>query len=104
MARFDVYPTPIADERRHTPYWLDVQADHLQALATRVVVPLRRRGTQTLVTPRLNPEFLVDKVPVYADMANIAAYPYSLLRRPVANLRHDRLTIDDALDFLFMGY
>ena len=104
MARFDVYPTPIADERRHTPYWLDVQADHLQALATRVVVPLRRRGTQTLVTPRLNPEFLVDNVPVYADMANIAAYPYSLLRRPVANLRHDRLTIDDALDFLFMGY
>lgn len=104
MARFDVYPTPIADERRHTPYWLDVQADHLQTLATRVVVPLRRRSTQTLVTPRLNPEFLVDKVPVYADMANIAAYPYSLLRRPVANLRHDRLTIDDALDFLFMGY
>lgn len=104
MARFDVYPTPIADERRHTPYWLDVQADHLQTLATRVVVPLRRRSTQTLVTPRLNPEFLVDKVPVYADMANIATYPYSLLRRPVANLRHDRLTIDDALDFLFMGY
>ncbi len=104
MARFDVYPTPIAEERRHTPYWLDVQADHLQTLATRVVVPLRRQGAQTLVTSRLNPAFMVDNVAVYADMANIAAYPHSLLRRPVANLRHDRLSIDDALDFLFMGY
>jgi toxin CcdB len=104
MARFDVYPTPIAEERRHTPYWLDLQADHLQSLATRVVVPLRRRGAQALLTPRLNPEFTVDNVAVYADMANIAAYPFTLLRRPVANLRQDRMTLDDALDLLFMGY
>jgi toxin CcdB len=104
MARFDVYPTPIAEERRHTPYWLDLQADHLETLATRVVVPLRKQSAQTMLTPRLNPEFAVDNMWVYADIANIAAYPHALLRRPVANLRQERLAIEDALDFLFMGY
>ena len=104
MARFDVYPTPINDERKRTPYWLDVQADHLQTLATRVVVPLRRQNTQTPLTVRLNPAFVIDHVKVYADMANLAAYPLALLRRPVANLRHERLAIDDALDFLFTGF
>jgi hypothetical protein len=39
MARFDVYATPIAEDRRHTPFWLDVQADHLQGLGTRVIGP-----------------------------------------------------------------
>jgi len=41
MARFDVYFTPIADDRKHTPFWLDVQANHLQTLGTRMVIPLR---------------------------------------------------------------
>lgn len=104
MARFDVYPTPMPGERRDTPYWLDVQADHLDVLATRVIVPLRRSSTGGPTTQRLNPEFVVAGTRVYADTANIAAYPHSLLRRPVANLREERLTIADALDFLFSGY
>lgn len=104
MARFDVYPTPLLDEKRHTPFWLDVQADHLDALATRVVVPLRRVSAGEPATARLNPEFIVEGTRVYADTANLAAYPFSLLRRPVANLRAERLAIDDALDFLFTGY
>ena len=104
MARFDVYPTPIADERRHTPFWLDVQADHLQPLATRVILPLRRTSARQQVTQRLNPEFDVEGTRVYADTANIATYPLALLRRPVASLRNERFAIVDALDFLFAGY
>ena len=104
MARFDVYPTPIADERRHTPFWLDVQADHLQPLATRVMLPLRRMSARQQVTQRLNPEFEIEGRRVFADTANIGTYPLALLRRPVASLRHERLVIDDALDFLFAGY
>ena len=104
MARFDVYQTPIADERRHTPFWLDVQADHLQALATRVILPLRRMSARQQVTQRLNPEFDVEGTRVFADTANIGTFPLALLRRPVASLRQERLAIDDALDFLFAGY
>jgi hypothetical protein len=42
-------------------------------------------------------------VAVYADVANIAAFPRVLLERPVANLRAERLVVEDALDFLFTG-
>ncbi|MEO7152793.1 MAG: CcdB family protein [Burkholderiaceae bacterium] len=104
MPRFDVYPTPLLDEKRHTPYWLDVQADHLDGLATRVVVPLRKVTPGGLLKERLNPELDVDGMDVFADTANIATYPVSLLRRPVANLRGDRLLIENALDFLFTGF
>ncbi len=104
MARFDVYATPFADERKHTPFWLDVQADHLQSLATRVIVPMRRTSAQTPLKQRMNPEFDVEGVRVFADTANIGTFPLSLLRRPVASLRQDRLIMDDALDFLFTGY
>ena len=105
MPRFDVFTTPFSDERRHTPYWLDVQADHLSALETRVIVPLRRVTTASLAKRDLNPLLEVDGAAVYADayadVANIAAFPRSRLKRPITNLRADRLVIEDALDFLF---
>lgn len=104
MARFDVYTNPIADERKHTPFWLDVQADHLQALGTRVVLPLCRVALKRPLTQRLNPEFDVEGMAVYADVANIATFPLALLRRPVTTLKHERMAIDDALDFLFAGF
>ncbi len=104
MPRFDVYPTPFPDEKRHTPYWLDVQADHLDGLATRVVVPLRKVTAGGPLKQRLNPELDVDGTTVFVDTANIASYPVSLLRHPVANLRSERLSIENALDFLFTGF
>jgi toxin CcdB len=103
MARFDVYASPIRDDRHHTPYWLDVQSDHLGTLATRVIVPLRKVTPGMLPRQPLNPEFIVEGMAVFADMANLGTFPYSMLRRPVANLREQRLAIDDALDFLFSG-
>ena len=104
MARFDVHPTPFADDKRHTPYWLDVQADHLDQLSTRVVIPLRRLAAGVPVKQRLNPEFRVGDVTVFADTANIATYPLALLRHPVASLRSERLAVENALDFLFTGF
>ena len=103
MARFDVYPTPFADEKRHTPFWLDVQANHLAHLATCVIVPLRRKTATTLPTTEINPVFEIDGTSVFADVANIAGFPKALLRRPIANLSAERLNIEDALDFLFTG-
>jgi toxin CcdB len=104
LARFDVYPTPLLDERRHTPFWLDVQANHLDTLATRVIVPLRTVSPSIPIKARLNPEFEVAGKRVYADTANLGTFPLALLRRPVANLRDQRLSIDGALDFLFTGF
>ncbi len=104
MARFDVHPTPLPEDKRHTPYWLDVQADHLEGLATRVLVPLRKVAPNVPRKQRLNPEFTVGDIAVFADTANIASFPVALLRHPIANLRSDRLAIENALDFLFTGF
>lgn len=104
MARFDVYPTPMLDEKPHTPYWLDVQADFLSSLGTRVIVPLRRKSKSAPLKERLNPEFTIERTSVFADTANLGVFPARLLRRPVANLREHRFDIDGALDFLLTGF
>lgn len=103
MARFDVYRSPIEDERQHTPFWLDVQADHLGQLATRVVVPLCRLDSARPFE-RLNPIVVVDGVTVFADTANLGTFPKQWLRDPVASLREQRFAIEDALDFLLTGH
>lgn len=103
MPRFDVYPTPLLDDKPHTPYWLDVQADLLSTLATRVIVPLRRTSKSTPLKDRLNPSFVVQRAEVFADVANLGVFPTRLLRQPVANLREHRFEIENALDFLFSG-
>jgi toxin CcdB len=104
VARFDVYPTPIAADKGNVPFWLDVQADFLHGLGTRVVVPLRRRRSKEVLKDRLNPVFTVERIEVFADIANIAAFPARLLRRASGSLAGHALVIEDALDFLFRGY
>ena len=52
MARYDVYANPEASERKHTPYLLDVQNDYIDALTTRIVVPLRTEADRK--STRLN--------------------------------------------------
>lgn len=104
MARFDVYPTPVLEDKASTPFWLDIQGDHLRELSTRVVVPMRRVRANARLKDRLNPVFVVAGVEVFADMANLAAFPVRFLRQPSATLREHSLAIQDALDFLFHGY
>ena len=104
MARFDVYANPETSERKHTPYLLDVQNDYIDALITRVVVPLR---TEAAFGPRarnLNPSFAVASGTVVLDSAALGAIPLSELRKPVASLRDERPAIQEALDTLFGAY
>lgn len=104
MARYDVYANPDASERKHTPYLLDVQNDHIDALSTRVVVPLR---TEAAFGPRarnLNPNFTVAASGVVLDSAALGAIPLSELRKPIASLRAEQPAIQEALDTLFGAY
>ena len=104
MARYDVYANPETSERKHTPYLLDVQNDYIDALTTRVVVPLR---TEAAFGPRarnLNPSFVVAANTVVLDSAALGAIPLSELRKPVASLRDERPAIQEALDTLFGAY
>ncbi|HEX6703633.1 MAG TPA: CcdB family protein [Albitalea sp.] len=104
MARFDVYPNPEASERRLTPFLLDIQNDYIDALTTRVVIPLRREAAFGPPARNLNPLLVVGSDNVVLDTAALGAVPVSELRRPVANLREARASIQEALDTLFGAY
>ena len=101
MARFDVYANPVVAERKHTPYFLDVQNDYIDHIATRVVVPLRREAAFGPRPRNLNPLVQVNADSVVMDTAAIGAVPSSELRKPLANLRDAGATVQEALDTLF---
>ncbi|HXU65810.1 MAG TPA: CcdB family protein [Casimicrobiaceae bacterium] len=104
MARFDVYRNENTQSGKRFPFFLSVQSELLEPLATCVVVPLGRatvvanRPAQTL-TPTLdvNGEALVMYTP------EIAAVYANVLRKHVCNLGAQHATIVRALDFLFSG-
>jgi len=101
MARYDVYQNPHAPERRHTPYVIDVQNDHLGPLDTRIVIPLRSKQFLPRPTEALNPVLEVDGKWVVLDTASMAPVPTSMLRRPVMRATPFAGDVADALDTLF---
>jgi toxin CcdB len=104
VARFDVYANPFAPERRHTPYVVDVQNDHLGPLATRVVIPLRTPASFGTPARGLNPVLQIDGRAAVLDTAAMAPVPAALLKKPVHHLQGARDEVLDALDTLFGGY
>lgn len=104
MARLDVYANPDASERRHTPYFLDVQNDYIDHIETRVVIPLRREAVFGPRARDLHPLLQVAGDAVVLDTAAIGAVPLSELRKTVGQLRESRAEIQNALDALFGAY
>ena len=104
MARFDLYANPVAAERSHTPFVIDVQNDHLGPLATRVVIPLRSRKGFGAPARGLNPLLEVAGTTVVLDTASIAPVPAHMLKNPVLHATHLRGEVADALDTLFGAY
>ena len=101
MARFDAYANPEATERRHTPYLVDVQNDFIDALNTRVVIPLRKESIFGARAKNLNPLLLVGGESVVLDTAALGAVPAIELKKRVANLGDQRALVLEALDALF---
>ncbi|MBN8443605.1 MAG: CcdB family protein [Thauera sp.] len=105
MARFDVY-RHAGPGSADTPYLMDVQADLLDGLDTRVVVPLRRRDrlAAASVPPDLMPTFDIEGVACVLETPKLAAVPLRLLKTRVCSLVEHRAQVTGALDFLFQGY
>lgn len=98
MARFDVYANPDADG-----YLLDVQADLLSHLNTRIVVPLLAKSRAPAAAATLNPVFDIQGQQFVMTTQFMAALPLTLLKMPLLNLESSRNEITRALDFLFQG-
>ena len=104
MARFDVYMHPDAVLRKKTPYLLDVQNNHIDRIATRVVLPMRRADLFDQPMSSLNPLFEIAGKQVVLDTAAMAAFPAMELKKPVLSLGAQSQAIVDALDVLFGAY
>ncbi|EGG74494.1 Cytotoxic protein CcdB [Gluconacetobacter sp. SXCC-1] len=101
MARFDVYRLAGRGEAR---FVLDVQADLLDALGTRVVVPLLPQRTAPKPAKRLNPVFMVDDCPFVMMTQFMAAVPDRDLTKIIASLSLCQDEITQALDLLLAGF
>lgn len=103
MAQFDVYINPNIATRKAIPYLLDVQADLLDTLTTRVVVPLVLQQEMGMAAKHLNPQFKIKGAAVVMSTAELAGVPNRSLGDKVATLKNKRDEIIAALDLLFTG-
>lgn len=99
MARFHVH-----ENKGGEGYLLDVQADLLTHLNTRVVVPLWPAGKpQPKPARQLNPSFDINGQPCTMLTQFMAAVPVSALGPQVASLHAEQDVVIGALDCLFSG-
>ncbi|WP_183713599.1 MULTISPECIES: CcdB family protein [unclassified Rhizobium] len=99
MARFRVYGL-----RQSRTLVLDLQADLLDRLSTRIMAPLLR--AEDVLTPiaRLNPQFTIaDETYIMATQL-MAAIPLAEIGELITDLSSHGDQITAATDFLFQGF
>ncbi len=104
MAQFDVYTNPNPETKRAVPYLLDVQADLLKNLRTRVVIPLYSMSAMVKAAKHLNPRFSIKRSTVIMSTAELAGVTVNGLGDKVCSIKEHRDEIIAALDFLFTGF
>jgi len=98
MARFSVYPNPDGPG-----YLLDVQANLLSHLNTRVVVPLLPKTDAPAPAQTLNPTININGAAHVMVTQFMAAVPQRLLQTQVLSLEDRAHELVSALDCLFQG-
>jgi toxin CcdB len=99
MARFDFYKMP-----KGGGFLVDVQADLLSDLRTRLVVPLRPITEITKPMTRLNPIFKIGNV-LFAFMPQqMAAIPLNELKERLGSLADHHNEMVTALDMVLQGF
>jgi toxin CcdB len=91
------------DSQSYAPYLLDVQADMLNSLETRIMAPLVRIAEFGRRPGRLHPVFSVHGEEFVMATHLLAAIRFIGLGRPVESLASHRGEIIGALDVLLVG-
>ncbi|WP_428485727.1 CcdB family protein [Rhodopila sp.] len=91
------------DPSGQTPYLLDIQANLLSDLQTRVVVPLIRSEAFGRKANRLHPEFMIEGHQVVMATHLLAAVGRRSLDTAVASLMDQRDAVLHAIDVLWSG-
>ncbi len=103
MAQFDVYKNLNPATCDSIPYLLDVQTDLLDALATRVVIPLVLAAEIGRSAKHFCPQFKIKDVAVVMSTGELAGLPIRSFGGKVTSLKSKRDEIIAALDLLFTG-
>ena len=101
MARFDVFVLRIGGQPQ---YALDVQADRLSDLPTRVMIPLAPQAELRAAILDLIPIFKIAGRAYGMKTYDPIVVPARLARRPVFSFADRQDDITRAIDILFGGY
>lgn len=83
---------------------VDVQADLLSDLATRMVIPLLPKADHRSQLTDLHPTFEIEEERLILVTHELASIQKRQLQKPVASLAHKRDEITRALDLLLTGF
>lgn len=103
MAQFDVYANTNRDTSEIFPYLLDIQADVLKDLPTRVVVPLVLCSALNKTIPILTPQFKIIETEVRMLTPQLVGVQMHVLGTRICSLKERRGEIIAALDLLVTG-
>lgn len=104
MAQYDIHRNPDPRSRAAMPYVLELQANLLSELDTRVVVPLVAASVYKGAVPRLNPSLTIEGVAHVLLSQQLAAIPKRVLAAPpIMNVADRSYEITAAVDFLVTG-
>ncbi len=99
MARFDVYVNPDGNG-----FLVDVQADLMSHLNSRLVIPLVPAGIAPTPIKVLNPIFQIEDATYLMLTQQMAAVSVQMSKRPVLNVNDRRDEVAAAIDLLLQGF
>lgn len=105
MAQYDVYPNPSRSAADGLPYVVVIQSNLLDALPTRMTLPLADADAVAKRMPAaLCPVVMVNGKRLNALAHYAAPLPAKLLRRPVANVAAQSSALVAAIDAVISGF
>lgn len=103
MSQYDVYANPSSSATDGIPYVVVVQCDLLEALATRLTMPLAVLDAATKVPTALCPVIMVNGQRLHALAHYAAPLPAKALKRRVDNVASQASALVLALDAVLSG-
>ena len=103
MAQYDVFTNPSRSSANGIPYVVVIQSDLLDALATRLTIPLAELDTNNTVPTTLCPVIVVNGIRLHALAHYAAPLPAKALRRPVGNVSAQASALVLAMDAVLSG-
>jgi toxin CcdB len=103
MSQYDVYTNPSNSAAVGIPYVVVIQNDLLDALATRLTMPLGVLDVANKVPTALCPVIVVKGKRLHALAHYAAPLPAKVLRRPVDNVASQAGALVSAMDAVLSG-